>query len=105
MAKYNFELKKKIGLEHLSLGVGSKALAKKYNVKSARQIQQWIHNYNEFGEEGLKRSRQKNNYNCSSPVQYLGQSLHKECTQSCQKHKTYSMLPRAVHILYFFSIS
>jgi len=38
------------------------ALAKKYNVKSARQIRQWIHNYNEFGEEGLKRSRQKNNY-------------------------------------------
>ena len=62
MAKYNFELKKKIVLEHLSLGVGSKALAKKYNVKSARQIQQWIHNYNKFGEEGLKRSRQKNNY-------------------------------------------
>ncbi len=55
MAKYNFE-------QHLSLGVGSKVLAKKYNVKSARQIQQWIHNYNEFGEEGLKRSRQKNNY-------------------------------------------
>ena len=52
----------KHALEHLSLGVGSKALAKKYNVKSARQIRQWIHNYNEFGEEGLKRSRQKNNY-------------------------------------------
>ena len=40
MAKYNFEFKKKIVLEHLSLGVGSKALAKKYNVKSARQIRQ-----------------------------------------------------------------
>ena len=26
MAKYNFEFKKKIVLEHLSLGVGSKAL-------------------------------------------------------------------------------
>ena len=51
MAKYNFELKKKIVLEHLSLGVGSKALAKKYNVKSVRQIQQWIHNYNEFGDD------------------------------------------------------
>ena len=34
MAKYNFEFKKKIVLEHLSLGVGSKILAKKYNVKS-----------------------------------------------------------------------
>ena len=62
MAKYNFELKKKIVLEHLSLGVGSKALAKKYNVKSPRQIRQWIHNYDEFGSEGLKRSRENQNY-------------------------------------------
>ncbi len=62
MAKYNFEFKKKIVLEHLSLGVGSKTLAKKYNVKSARQIRQWIHNYDEFGDEGLKRSRENNNY-------------------------------------------
>ena len=38
MAKYNFELKKKIVLEHLSLGVGSKALAKKYNVNWGRTI-------------------------------------------------------------------
>ena len=34
MAKYNFELKKKIVLEHLSLGVGSKA--------RKRQIKQCI---------------------------------------------------------------
>ena len=53
MAKYNFELKKKIVLEHLSLGVGSKALAKKYNVKSARQIRQWIHNPELFMEQFL----------------------------------------------------
>ena len=33
MAKYNFELKKKIVLEHLSLGVGSKALAKNIMLK------------------------------------------------------------------------
>ena len=36
MAKYNFELKKKIVLEHLSLGVGSKALAKKYSKRPIR---------------------------------------------------------------------
>ena len=29
MAKYNFELKKKIVLEHLSLGVSSKSTSKK----------------------------------------------------------------------------
>lgn len=33
MAKYNFELKKKIVLEHLSLGVGSKTLAKNIMLK------------------------------------------------------------------------
>jgi len=62
MAKYSFEFKKKIVLEHLNSGIGSKLLAKKYDVKSYRQIGQWIHNYNEFGDEGLKRSRQKQTY-------------------------------------------
>lgn len=62
MAKYSFEFKKKIVLEHLSTGIGSKLLAKKYDIKSPRQIRQWIHNYNEFGDEGLKRSRQNQIY-------------------------------------------
>mgnify|MGYP002672135384 FL=1 len=62
MAKYSFELKKQIVLEHLETGIGSKLLAKKYNVKSPRQIRQWIHNYDEFGSEGLKRSRENQNY-------------------------------------------
>ena len=62
MAKYNFEFKKKIVLEHLSSGVGSKTLAKRYNVKSAKQIRQWFHNYDEFGDEGLQRSRENNKY-------------------------------------------
>ena len=34
MSKYSFELKKQIVLEHLETGIGSKLLAKKYNVKS-----------------------------------------------------------------------
>ena len=62
MAKYSFEFKKKVVLEHLNTGIGSKLLAKKYDVKSYRQIRQRIHNYNEFGDVGLKRSRQIQNY-------------------------------------------
>ena len=62
MSKYSFELKKQIVLEHLETGIGSKLLAKKYNVKSPRQIRQWIHNYDKFGSEGLKRSRENQNY-------------------------------------------
>ena len=49
-------------MEHLESGIVSKLLARKYNVKSAKQIRQWIHNYNEFGDDGLKRSREKQNY-------------------------------------------
>lgn len=62
MAKYGFEFKKKIVFEHLNTGIGSKLLAQKYDVKSQKQIRQWIHNYNKFGDEGLKRSRQNQIY-------------------------------------------
>lgn len=62
MAKYSYEFKKKLVLEHLETGIGSKLLAKKYDVKSPKQIRQWIRNYNELGDDGLKRSRENNNY-------------------------------------------
>ena len=91
MAKYNFELKKKIVLEHLSLGVGSKALAKKYNVKSARQIRQWIHNYNEFGEEGLKRSRQKNNYSFEFKLHMVESYLSNEVSYEVDSKRHMTM--------------
>lgn len=62
MAKYSFEFKKKVVLEYLNKGTGSTSLAKKYGVKSEKQVRQWIHNYKEFGDKGLKRSRQKMKY-------------------------------------------
>ena len=62
MAKYTFEFKKKVVLEYLHGGMGSTSLAKKYNIKSEKQVRQWIHNYQEFGDEGLKRSRKRENY-------------------------------------------
>ena len=34
----------------------------KYGIKSERQVRQWIHNYMEFGDEGLKRSRKREKY-------------------------------------------
>ena len=62
MAKYNFEFKKKIVTEYLEGKIGSTNLAKKYDIKSERQVRQWVHNYQEFGDEGLKRSRKKESY-------------------------------------------
>jgi len=62
MSKYTFEFKKKVVYEYLYEKVGSTTLAQKYDIKSERQVRQWIHNYQEFGDEGLKRSRKKASY-------------------------------------------
>lgn len=34
-------------------------LWQKDNIKSQKQVRQWSHNYQEFGDEGVKRSRKK----------------------------------------------
>lgn len=60
MPKYTFEFKKKIVFEYLYGKIASTTLEKKYNIKSQNQVRQWIHNYQKFGDEGLKRSRKKN---------------------------------------------
>ena len=62
MAKYSFVLKKQIVLEYLSGGGGSDFLAKKNGVPQGRLVRSWIKNYNELGEDGLRRSREKKNY-------------------------------------------
>ena len=62
MAKYSFEFKLKIVQEYLEGKGGKHYLAKKYGVKSSNQVKEWINAYKEFGEEGLLRKRQNNNY-------------------------------------------
>ena len=62
MAKYTFEFKKKVVFEYLYGKISSTILAPKYNIKSEKQVRQWIHNYQEFGDEGLKRSRKRETY-------------------------------------------
>ena len=100
MAKYNFEFKKKIVLEHLESGIGSKLLARKYNVKSAKQIRQWIHNYNEFGDDRLKRSREKQNYSYEFKLHmvesYLSNEVSYEELALANGITNYTMLSRWV---------
>ena len=100
MAKYNFEFKKKIVLEHQSSGVSSKTLAKKYNVKSDKQIRQWIHNYDEFGDEGLKRSRKNNKYSFEFKLHmvesYLSSEVSYEELALANGITNYSMISRWV---------
>ena len=62
MVKYSFEFKLQIVHEYLTGKLGTGSLAKKYGFKSNNQLRKWINAYNEFGEEGLLRSRKKQNY-------------------------------------------
>lgn len=62
MAKHSFEFKKKVVLEYLDGKGGTPHLSKKYRLGSNSQLHKWINAYNAFGDEGLKRSRKKENY-------------------------------------------
>ena len=62
MAKYSFEFKKQIVLEYLSGAGGSDFMAKKHGIPQGKMIRNWVNNYREFGDDGLKRSRGKKNY-------------------------------------------
>lgn len=62
MEKYSFEFKKKV-IEAYQRGEGGYSyLAGKYGVKNRRQVLNWVHYYEEFGDEGLMRSRKNNSY-------------------------------------------
>ncbi|MDD3224914.1 MAG: IS3 family transposase [Clostridium sp.] len=62
MAKYSFEFKKKI-IEAYQRGEGGYSyLAEKYGVKNRRQVLNWVHYYEKFGDKGLMRSRKNDSY-------------------------------------------
>ena len=62
MAKYSFELKKKV-VEAYQRGEGGYIyLAEKYGVTNKRQVFNWVHSYEQFGDAGLLRSRKNKNY-------------------------------------------
>lgn len=62
LAKYSFEFKKKV-IESYQRGEGGYSyLAEKHGVKNKRQVLNWIHYYEKFGDEGLIRSRKNNCY-------------------------------------------
>ncbi len=100
MAKYTFEFKKKVVFEYIYEKIGSATLAKKYNIKSQKQIRQWIHNYQEFGDEGLKRSRKKETYSFEFKLHmvesYLSNEVSYEELALANGITNYTMLSRWV---------
>ena len=62
MAKYSYELKKKIVTAYLN-GEGSFGyLAKTYGIADRNKIRLWVNNYKNFGDDGLMRSRKQEKY-------------------------------------------
>ena len=62
MAKYTFEFKKKVVQEYLDGKGGYAYIAKQNGIPAKSHLRRWVNAYKEFGDEGLLRSRQKNNY-------------------------------------------
>ena len=78
MAKYSFEFKKKIVLSYLNGEGGYEYLSKAYGVPAKTSIEQWVHNYQIFGDEGLLRSRKKENYSFEKKLSVVESYLSSE---------------------------
>ena len=62
MAKYSYDLKKQVVDAYFCGEGGYTFLAEKYGIKNRKQVLNWVHCYEQFGDDGLKRSRMKENY-------------------------------------------
>ena len=94
MAKYSFEFKKKVVLAYLNGEGGYSYLSKKYGVPAKRNIEQWVHNYQTFGDKGLLRSRKNDIYSfekklfvvelyLSSEISYQDLALQEDIANPC----------------------
>lgn len=94
MSKYSFEFKKKVVLAHLNGEGGYGYLSQKYGVPAKRNIEQWIRNYQSFGDEGLMHSRKNDVYSferklsvvelyLSSEISYQDLALQEGITNPC----------------------
>ena len=62
MPKYSFEFKKKVVEAYFRGEGGYTFLTEKYGIKNRRQVLNWVHYYEEFGDDGLRRSRKNKKY-------------------------------------------
>ena len=62
MSKYSFEFKKKVVQAYLNGEGGYGYLSKTYGVPAQSKIEEWVRNYQKFGDEGLIRSRKNQTY-------------------------------------------
>ena len=89
MAKYSYELKKKIVEEYLSGKTSYSVLEDKYQIDESL-IKRWVHNYKHFGDEGLMRSRNKRAYSVEFKIKDITRYGTSECS--------YQRLPLPPHL-------
>jgi len=77
MAKYSYELKKKIVSAYLNGEGGYGYLSSIYG-PSKRDIIKWVNNYQAFGDEGLIRSRQQEKYTFEKKISVVEYYLSNE---------------------------
>ena len=79
MAKYSYELKKKIVEEYLSGKTSYSVLEDKYQIDESR-IKNWVNNYKHFGDEGLMRSRNNRAYSVEFKLEAITRYETSECS-------------------------
>ncbi len=79
MAKYSYELKKKIVEEYLSGKTSYPVLENKYQIGES-QIRRWVNNYKQFGDEGLMRSRNNRAYSVEFKLEAITRYETSECS-------------------------
>ncbi|SKB62644.1 Transposase and inactivated derivatives, partial [Lachnospiraceae bacterium] len=78
MAKYSYEFKKKLVTEYLD-GHGSYGvLAQRHGLSDKKSLRQWVAVYNKFGDDGLKRSRNRTVYSFEEKLSIVESYLTSE---------------------------
>lgn len=70
MVKFSSEFRKKVVQEYLT-GVGSTTLSKKYGIADRHTVLNWVHRYEQFGEEAFPIRSPKFEYDGSFKVRVL----------------------------------
>lgn len=68
MAKYSYELKKKVVVAYLHGEGGYETIAKRFGISSHNIVKKWIMNYLAFGDEGLMRSKKNKSYSYEEKI-------------------------------------
>ena len=79
MAKYSYELKRKIVEEYLFGESSYPILEDKYQIDESL-IRRWVNNYKQFGDEGLMRSRNKREYSVEFKLEAITRYETSECS-------------------------